>query len=82
MKGSGKFLAAALVLVAGAAQIGCRACCTPYDYSSPVAGCQCNSCGRSGTASPMYMGSSYAGPDTAPESISSIAAKPGKTKTR
>lgn len=84
MKRSSKLLATVVLLLMGAVQIGCRACGSPYDYSSPVANCQCDSCGcnsvgRSGSASPAM---SYAGPDKAPENISSIAAKPGETTTR
>ncbi|TWT95912.1 hypothetical protein Pla108_29890 [Botrimarina colliarenosi] len=33
-----------LATAAGAAQMGCRACQNPYDYSSPVAGAACGGC--------------------------------------
>lgn len=33
-----------LTAVAGASQLGCRACQNPYDYSSPVAGACCGGC--------------------------------------
>ncbi|QDU90162.1 hypothetical protein Pla175_35630 [Pirellulimonas nuda] len=40
-----------LGLLAAGPQIGCRACSSAYDYSSPVANCDCCGCGgRSGTA--------------------------------
>ncbi len=42
---------AALGLLAAGSQIGCRACCSPYDYAPPVANCDCCGCGgRSGSA--------------------------------
>ncbi len=36
---------AALLLAASALGTGCRSCQSPHDYSSPVADCECNSCG-------------------------------------
>ncbi len=40
------------------ANIGCRACCgTCQDYASPVANCQCQSCGGSGRAGSAMPGS-------------------------
>ncbi len=33
-----------LAVAAGAAQLGCRACQNPYDYSSPVSGASCGGC--------------------------------------
>lgn len=37
-------LALILLAVAGASQLGCRACQSCYDYSSPVAGAACGGC--------------------------------------
>ena len=37
-----------LAAVAGAAQLGCRACQNPYDYSSPVSGACCGGCNECG----------------------------------
>lgn len=40
-----------LVALAGASQLGCRACQSCHDYGSPVAGAACGGCGgcRAGT---------------------------------
>ncbi|MEO0530157.1 MAG: hypothetical protein AAF266_06205 [Planctomycetota bacterium] len=44
-------LALVLVAIAGASQIGCRACQSCHDYSSPLAGADCGGCNecRSGS---------------------------------
>jgi hypothetical protein len=33
-----------IAAVVAAAQLGCRACQNPYDYSSPVSGASCGGC--------------------------------------
>lgn len=45
---------ASLLILAGTLSSGCRSCSNPYDYSSPVANCGCDSCntacgGRAGS---------------------------------
>ena len=47
-----------LAALAGAAQLGCRACQNPYDYSSPVAGASCGGCNecRAGTYAAAQAG--------------------------
>lgn len=50
---------ATLLLAAGTGQlVGCRSGQSPYDYSSPVADCQCESCtaGGAGRAGSVYGG--------------------------
>lgn len=41
----GKLLGLVLVAVAGAAQLGCRACQNCYDHAPPVIGAECGACG-------------------------------------
>src|SRR3954451_9999089 len=41
------FVFAGLLSVAIASAAGCRACSTCHDYDSPVANCQCGTCGSS-----------------------------------
>src|SRR4051812_39654799 len=41
------FVITGLVSVAIASAAGCRACSTCHDYDSPVANCQCGTCGSS-----------------------------------
>ncbi|TWT90625.1 hypothetical protein Mal64_10190 [Pseudobythopirellula maris] len=50
-----------LLLSVSACQIGCNACGTCHDYSSPVANCSCDSCG-SGRAGSGVVGGSPCGP--------------------
>lgn len=76
-----RLVALAVLLTGAAAQLGCRACGTCYDYSPPVADCHCNTCGtgRSGSA---IMSGGYAGPDLPSEAATSVAKAPAKTTTR
>lgn len=43
-----RWIAALLLTVGAGMQIGCQACGSCYDYSSPVSGYQCSSCGQCG----------------------------------
>lgn len=59
---------ASLLLACGAAvQVGCSACGSCHDYSSPVANCTCQSCGecgggRAGSSSMGYYAENGAKP--------------------
>ncbi|MEM8866467.1 MAG: hypothetical protein AAGF31_13060 [Planctomycetota bacterium] len=75
----GKLLTIGLITIGAAAQIGCRACGTCYDYSCPVAECACDGCStRSGSVS----GYSYAGADEPNATVPSIAAGRSNTITK
>ncbi len=40
--------AVAMLLTLGTVATGCRSCQSPYDYGSPVADCECQSCAACG----------------------------------
>jgi len=42
-----RVLMASLFVLIGTLSTGCRSCSNPYDYSSPVANCGCDSCDTS-----------------------------------
>jgi len=73
---SGKSLALALTLLAGASQLGCRACGTCHDYDSPVANCNCctDGCGSGRSGSALAHG--YAANDQAPNAAEHISQQP------
>lgn len=62
-----------LAAVAGAAQLGCRACQNPYDYSSPVSGTGCGGCNE-------CRAGSYAAAQAGKHSV--VAQAPSATATR
>ncbi len=51
-----RFALASLLLVASSIGTGCHSCQSPYDYSSPVAGSQCGSCGSGRAGSTLSGG--------------------------
>lgn len=83
MSTTAKVFALSLTLLAGAAQLGCRACGTCHDYDPPVANCQCNACGtgRSGSAIGGYSGMGYASADEANADVQ-VAKEQGETTVR
>ena len=79
MSSTGKSLALALTLIAGAAQLGCRACGTCHDYDPPVANCNCNCCGDTGGRSGSVLAQTYAADEQTTEGAAHIARQQGES---
>jgi hypothetical protein len=63
------------------ANVGCRACCgTCQDYASPVANCQCQSCGGSGRAGSAMPGSMMTAQKGGGEQAAAVAEQPAVKK--
>jgi hypothetical protein len=63
------------------ANVGCRACCGGcQDYASPVANCQCQSCGGSGRAGSVMPGSMVFAQKGGGEQAAAVAEQPAVTK--
>lgn len=63
------------------ANVGCRACCGGcQDYASPVANCQCQSCGGSGRAGSVMPGSMVLAQKDGGEQAAAVAEEPANVK--
>lgn len=79
-------VALASLLVCGAVQMGCQACGSCHDYSSPVANCSCSACGTGCGRSGSALTHGYAATEDATQSANSKAASiaqgPSENATR